>query len=129
MKPRASAAPMVCVVDEDTSLLRDLRRLLGGAGFTVETFGSLDDFLEAEHPADIGCLVLNVYLNGMSGFDVQDVLVSWGSEIPVKFVGAGGDARMNERARKAGAVAFFPKPVDGGSLIGALTEAIDHDRG
>src|SRR5262245_17724864 len=68
--------PLVCVIDDDVSLLRALRRLLGAGGFQVKTFSSAEDFLDCRNPRTPGCLVLDVHLGGLSGFELHERLVA-----------------------------------------------------
>ena len=120
-----STRPVVCVVDDDASLLRALKRLLGAAGFAVEPFASAEEFLERAHPAKPECLVLDVRLGGMSGFELQDRLVACGASIPIIFITAHDDAATRERARKAGALAYLRKPFDDQALLAAIRKATD----
>ncbi len=112
------------VIDDDASLLRALQRLLVAGGFTVEVFSSAEAFLESEHGTSADCLVLDVHLGGLSGFDLQERLVAAGTQIPVVFITAHDDAITRERARRTGAVAYLPKPFDDASLIGAIHLAL-----
>src|SRR2546429_7487853 len=82
----ARSAPRVCVVDDDTSLLRSLNRLLRAAGFTVETFESAEAFLQARQSSPPDCLVLDVHLGAVSGFDVHAQLVASGTPVPTSFI-------------------------------------------
>jgi FixJ family two-component response regulator len=116
--------PVICVVDDDESLLRALRRLLRSSGFRVETFPSAEDFLGSERRADAACLVLDVHLEGLSGLDLQERLVAAGARIPVVVISAHDDDPTRERARRAGAVDYLRKPFDGELLIGAINRAI-----
>lgn len=122
----ARSAPTVCVVDDDTSLLRSLNRLLRAAGFTVETFESAEAFLQARRSSLPDCLVLDVHLGAVSGFDVQAQLVASGMPVPTIFITGHDDAATRERARRAGAVAYFPKPFDDQALVSAIRKALDH---
>src|SRR5438034_6586220 len=70
----------IAVVDDDHSILRALRRLLGAAGFTVNTFGSGEELLAWEGLGTIECLILDVHLAGLSGFDVQERLTDRSEE-------------------------------------------------
>jgi FixJ family two-component response regulator len=116
--------PVVCVVDDDASLLRALRRLLRAGGFHVEAFASAEAFLEWGHRERADCLVLDVRLDGMSGVELQERLVAAGSKVPVVFMTGHDDPRARERARRAGAVGYLRKPFDDESLIGAVNRAI-----
>jgi FixJ family two-component response regulator len=115
---------VIGVVDDDASVLRALTRLLGVAGFTVKTFGSAEEFLAFEHPGTINCLVLDIRMNGMNGFDVQERLAEDQILIPIIFITAHDDPPTRERARKAGAVAYLPKPFDGHVFIRAIEKAV-----
>ena len=70
-----SATPLIGVVDDDASILRALRRLLASAGFGVRTYGSGEELLASEHLTTIDCLVLDVQLGGLSGFELAKVAV------------------------------------------------------
>jgi FixJ family two-component response regulator len=117
-------SPVVCVIDDDASLLRALRRLLRAGGFDVEVFSSAEAFLESGHRERVDCLVLDVRLEGMSGLELQERLVAAGSEIPVVFMTAHDDLSTRERAHRAGAIDYLRKPFDDESLIGAINRAI-----
>ncbi len=118
-------SPLVCVIDDDASLLRALRRLLRAGGFDVEVFSSAEAFLESGHRERVDCLVLDVRLEGMSGLELQERLVAAGSEIPVVFMTAAhDDLSTRERAHRAGAIDYLRKPFDDESLIGAINRAI-----
>jgi FixJ family two-component response regulator len=123
---QSARAPLVCVVDDDLSLLRALQRLLGAGGFTVETFASAEDFLKSDRRERARCLVLDVHLGGLSGFELHDRLVAGGLRIPVVFITAHDDTATRERARRAGAVDYLRKPFDDDSLIDAINRAIGH---
>jgi FixJ family two-component response regulator len=121
---RAGIAPVVCVVDDDVSLLRALRRLLQTSGFVVMTFSSAEEFLGSADRDAVACLVLDVHLGGLNGFDLQERLIASGSRIPVLFITARDDAPTRERARRAGAVDYLRKPFDDEALLAAVRRAI-----
>ena len=111
---------MVYLVDDDESVRRALQRLLRSAGFEVKAFSSAEAFLQSENLDVRACIVLDIRMPGLTGFDVQEKLASKGIRIPVITVSAFDDTETRERARKLGAVAFFRKPVDGQALIDAI---------
>jgi FixJ family two-component response regulator len=118
------SSPVICVVDDDASLLRAVRRLLRSAGFSVETFSSAEAYLESAPRTRADCLVLDVRLDGMSGLDLQERLVAAGSVVPVVFMTAHDDHATRARASRAGGVDYLRKPFDDESLIGAINRAI-----
>jgi FixJ family two-component response regulator len=122
--PSARLGP-IGIVDDDVSLLRALQRLLRAVGFTVETFQSAEEFLASERRAGLRCLVLDVHLGGMSGFDLHQRLASLGEPIPIVFITAHDDSETRERARRAGAVEYLRKPFDEQALVQAIHKAID----
>lgn len=116
---------MVCVVDDDDSILRALRRLLA-TGFRVETFSSAEAFLTSAQRASADCLVLDVHLRGLSGLDLQERLAQSGVRTPIVIITAHDDSPTRERARRAGAVEYLRKPFDDESLVDAIHKAIGH---
>lgn len=114
---------VIGIVDDDASILRALNRLLSAAGFTVRTFHSAEEFLALEQPQGIDCLLLDIHMGGLSGFDLQERLAAQHSPMTVIFITAHDDVPTRERARKSGAVAYIRKPFDEHALIGAIEKA------
>jgi len=117
-------SPVIGIVDDDASILRAVRRLLGASGFAVKTFGSAEEFLAFAHPERISCLVLDIHLNGLSGFELQERLAEAHCPIPIIFITAHDDVATRERARRSGATEYLRKPFDEQSLIGAIEKAL-----
>jgi FixJ family two-component response regulator len=115
---------VVCIVDDDASLRRSLRNLLMSLGFHVETFSSGEAFLEAMDRDRIGCLVLDVRMDGMSGVDVLRRLATTGVAIPAIMLTAHSDDETRRRSLEAGAVAFLEKPVRSDALLAAVRAAL-----
>ena len=113
-------APMISIVDDDLSVRRALRRLVRSAGYTVETFGSARDFLSSAPAARSACLVLDIYLEGMNGFELQEQLAADRVAIPIVFITAHDDAATCERIRRSGAVGYLGKPFDGQALLDVI---------
>ena len=116
---------IVAVVDDDESLRRSLRNLLGSVGFRVETFASAEAFLQSVHQAQTGCLVLDLRMPGMNGFDLLRHLADTSSSIPTVILTAHGDEEARQRSLQAGAVAFLNKPFNGNALLAAVRTALD----
>jgi FixJ family two-component response regulator len=114
-------APVIAVIDDDASVRRALQRLLRSAGFAVETFATAREFLDAGRSARTACLVLDIHLPGMSGFDLQEHLAVSGALIPIVLITAHDDATTRERASRAGVAAYLRKPFDQGELIEAIS--------
>lgn len=114
----------MCVVDDDAPLRRALQRLLHAAGFAVETFGSAEDFLASEHSPPPDCLVLDIRLGALSGFDLHERLRATGLSIPTIFITGHDDAVTRELARRAGAAHYMRKPFEESLLISAIEAAM-----
>jgi two-component system, LuxR family, response regulator FixJ len=117
---------LVAIVDDDQSLRRSLRNLLGSVGFRVAAFASAEEFLTSASGETIGCLVLDLRLDGMSGLDLLRHLADTGSRIPVVILTAHGDEHARQLALQAGALAFLRKPVHGDVLLDAVRGALRH---
>ncbi len=118
----------VFLVDDDPSVLRAVGRLVRLAGWSVATFGSPQDFLNQQNPDSPGCLVLDVTMPGLNGFELQQALVRAGNCLPIIFLTGHGDIPMSVRAMKSGAVDFLSKPCRDKELLEAISQALAHDR-
>jgi RNA polymerase sigma factor (sigma-70 family) len=115
----------VILIDDETDLLKALRRLLKAEGFQVSCHQSAAEFLAAPPPHGPGCLVLDESMPGMTGTELQRELVSKGSILGIVFLTARGDIPMSVRAMKAGAVDFLTKPVKDKDLIFSIRAALE----
>src|SRR6201981_3744327 len=120
--------PLVCVIDDDTSIRKGLSNLLRSAGLKVQTFASAKEFLINPPLEDLSCLVLDVQLPGISGLDLQAELANGAAQIPIIFLTGYGDIPMTVRAIKAGAIEFLTKPFRDEDLLNAVDQAIKHGR-
>jgi FixJ family two-component response regulator len=92
--------------------------------FNVEAFASAEEFLASERVNDTSCLILDMYLPGMSGFELQSRLNADRRSIPIIFITAHADEASRERALKGGAVELLGKPVRREPLFKAIQAAI-----
>lgn len=123
-----TGAPIVFVVDDDSSVRSSLKFLLSTVGLQVESCESADSFLCKSLPDVPSCLVLDVRLPGLSGLDFQRELAAKHIRIPVIFLTGHGDIPMSVRAMKAGAVEFLTKPFRDQDLLDAVRIALEQDR-
>ena len=121
-------APIVFVVDDDSSVRSSLKFLISTVGLQVESFDSADTFLRRNRPDVPSCLVLDVRLPGLSGLDFQRELAARNIRIPIVFVTGHGDIPMSVRAIKAGAIEFLTKPYRDQDLLDAIRIALERDR-
>ncbi|MBV9530805.1 MAG: response regulator [Bradyrhizobium sp.] len=115
---------MISIVDDDKSVRNAARALLKSLGYSTATFGSAEEFLQSGLLQETDCLITDVQMPGMSGFDLQDHLIASGDMTPVIFVTALPEKRLRERALGAGALGFLTKPFSEDSLIACLEKAL-----
>ena len=120
----AARKPVLGVLDDESELRKALRRLLTGRGFCVEEYARGSDLLAAlgSHPLD--CLLLDLHMAEVSGFDVLEALQSRHIHTPVIVITAHDEPGTEERVRLLGAAAYLKKPVDRDALLSAITDAI-----
>jgi len=121
------ATPTVFLVDDDRGVLKALSRVLQGEGWNVQAFESAEAFLVEHDPKREGCLVLDVTMPGLDGFELQGQLAAADQHLPIVFVTGHGDIPMSVRAIKAGATDFLTKPVQAGTLVAAVRSAMEQD--
>lgn len=114
----ASPQPLgtVFVVDDDEAVRDSIRWLLESSNYKVELFDSGESFMTHYQPDQVGVLLLDVRMNGMSGLEVQDHLIARKSDLPIIMLTAYGDVQMAVTALKKGAVDFIEKPFDHAAL-------------
>jgi FixJ family two-component response regulator len=119
----------VSVVDDDHSVRRSLTRLLRSVGYQAEGYASAADFL-AHFPRDgPACVLIDVRMPDISGFDLFRELQQRCPALPVVFITGHGDTAMADRAIKAGASDFLVKPIDEPLLLKAVERALTASRG
>ena len=116
--------PCVAVVDDEESIRRALQRLLTSAGLAVETFASGEEFLQCNRLDTLTCVVLDLHMPRLNGFDVQSRLAQSNSDLPVLIITGHDNEAARERVLTAGARAYFRKPVDGRVLLEVIGEVV-----
>ena len=114
----------MAVVDDEEPIRRALCRLIRAAGFDVEAFSTGADFLASveEHSPD--CVVLDLHMPGVNGFDVQVRLADLAHTVPVVVITGYDTPEARERVLAAGATAYLRKPVDADTLLDAIASAL-----
>lgn len=117
-------APLLAVVDDDADVRVALTRLAMSAGLDVEAFASGAEFLRSMQDHEPDCLVLDLHMPEMNGFDVQAALATSSSTIPVVVITGRDTEDARARAMQLGASAYLPKPVDHEALLAAIDVAV-----
>jgi FixJ family two-component response regulator len=115
----------IVVVEDDAGVSKALQRLLGVAGFEATTYPSAEAFLDASGDRGASCLVLDVHLPGLSGFELRRRLAEKGAEVPTIFITAHDEPATREQAARAGAIAYLTKPFRGRALVDAVNRALE----
>jgi len=117
--------PIIAIVDDDASVRRSLLRVVRSAGYKAETFASAREFLDWLPRNQAACLVLDVQMAEMNGFDLQNRLT-----VPIIFITAHNDASTLERIEKSGAAGLLRKPFDAPAVLDAIRRAVraNHER-
>jgi len=119
-----SRQPLVIVVEDDAHMSRALESVLKAAGFDAVIFSSPAALLDAQVPPDAACLVLDVHLPGMNGFELYDRLTAMYPRCPAIFMTAFDEPAAQARALQAGAVAYLIKPFSGKRLIECVGQVV-----
>ena len=114
----------MAIVDDEESVRRALGRLFRSAGIDVETFPSGADFLQSLESHSPDCLVLDLHMPGVSGFEVQERLKESVSHVPVVVITGHDSEESRERVMKAGVAAYLLKPVDERILLDTISAAV-----
>ena len=116
--------PFVAVVDDEDAIRKALKRLLRSAGLAVQTYASGQEFLLSLPAQRPDCVVLDIGMQGMTGFDVQARLKAAHVAVPIIFITALDDPDDQPRAMRAGAAAFLRKPFGDEELLAAIGAAV-----
>lgn len=120
-----AGAPIIAVVDDDERMRQSIGGLLESAGHAVATFPSAEAFIQAGIAAAANCVVLDVHMPGMDGFQLQQLLRTDLPHLPIIFVTAHSSEGMRRRALSQGAAHFFGKPFDPSELVQAIDNYVN----
>ena len=110
----------IAIVEDDASLRRALERLLCASGFEAHTFASAEEFLGSAVPESHACLILDIRLPGMSGFELFDHLTASAYPRPAIFITAQDEDRVRQQASRIPNSVYLRKPVVGAVLLEAI---------
>lgn len=113
----------IAIVDDDDAVRRALARMLRCYGAQVVAFASGEEFLASLHDLGFDCVIVDLHMTGIIGFQVQGRLNASHPDLPVILITAFDDDETRTRALELGAVAFFHKPFECGSLVAAVAAA------
>jgi two-component system response regulator FixJ len=120
-----SKSGTIFIIDDDMSVRRSLSLFLISYDFTVEAYSSSEEFLLREPFTGIGCIILDVNMEGKSGIELQNDLIKLESQVPIIFITGMGNIHMSVQTLKNGAVNFLEKPFIDEELLNSIYEAIE----
>jgi FixJ family two-component response regulator len=123
-----SDRPLISIIDDDDSVRSSLGSLVRSLGFGACTFTSAEEFLNSPCQDDSSCLITDLQMPGMSGIELQQLLSAQGRRIPIIFVTAFPEDRIQRRAMEWGALGFLSKPFECQTLIELIDKAIETSR-
>jgi FixJ family two-component response regulator len=117
---------LISIVDDDESVREATKGLMKSLGFAAEAFGSAQSFLKSNHLHRVSCLIADVQMPGMTGFELHTHLVASGNPIPTILITAYPDDGARVRALKAGVICYLTKPFAEKDLLTCIESALDH---
>ena len=119
-----SAKETICIVDDDADVRDSLEMLLRRSDFTVRSYGSAREFLDAGAPPEKTCVLADVRMPEMDGLALQREIGKRWPGVPVIIMTGHGDIPMAVKAMRAGAIDFLEKPFEKPALIEAIRRAL-----
>lgn len=123
-----ATGPVVAILDDEPEMRKALCRLLTCRGFRVEEYERGEDLLAALNAQPLDCLLLDLHMPGIAGFDVLETFRSRQIPVPVIVITAHDEPGTADRVRVLGASAYLKKPVDRDALLSAIAAATAHDK-
>lgn len=118
----------IAIVDDDASLCQAMDRLLRAAGFQPFTYPSAEAFLRDGQRTRPDCILLDIQLGGMSGFELQSLLAASGSTTPIIFITAYDDPETRAQAQQTDCIAYLRKHDPGEAVLDAIRRAVQFDK-
>ena len=117
--------PFVAIIDDDEPFRTALVDSLCSLGYGASGFASAEEFVAANGETSCDCVISDIHMPGMSGFDLNRLLVSRNSKVPVIMITARTEPRLEAQAVASGAVCLLRKPFDSRALIDCLEKALE----
>ena len=118
----------IYIVDDDEAVRDSLRWLLEANGYTVRSFAGAEEFLATYDPEQVGVLIADIRMPGMSGLELQEALIARKAPLPIVFITGHGDVPMAVSTMKKGAVDFLEKPFNEADLRTLVASMLEQAR-
>ncbi|MDR3099627.1 MAG: response regulator [Paraburkholderia sp.] len=117
---------LVAIVDDDLRLLESLEELLESAGYAVHTFSSAQALFDSNASPEIDCLIADIGMPGIDGFELQRLMRDTRPELPVILITGRHEFAELPQAKHN---RFFRKPFDSQALLAAIADALTGQAG
>lgn len=121
------SAGRIAIVDDDASVRKALARLLSLSNYSLQTYGSAREFLDALPSGTPQCVILDLQMPEMNGLELHATLARSGLNIPIVVITAHSEASYREQCCAMGAAAYLLKPLDESHLLAAVRAAMRQD--
>lgn len=116
------------IIDDDASVRKSLSLLLSSHGYDTEAYSSSEEFLSRLPFDGLGCILLDLQMDGINGLELQEKLCLYDLTLPIIFITGHGNVSTSVKALRAGAVTFLEKPCPAEILLKAISEALTISR-
>lgn len=123
----AQVRAVIAVVDDDPKILESLGDLLESAGYDVRTHSSGSSLL-ASGVSDVDCLITDLCMPAMDGFELRERVKQVRPELPVFLISGRGDSADETQLDGHDDTALFRKPCDGPALLAAIRRALQETK-
>jgi FixJ family two-component response regulator len=120
-----SREPLIAVIDDDDPFRAALVEALFSLGYEAQGFASAEEFVKADGQVACDCVITDIHMSGMSGFDLKRLLTTLGSGVPVIMITARSEPELEARTATSGAVCLLRKPFETAALLECLKRALD----
>jgi FixJ family two-component response regulator len=114
---------LICIIDDDSSVRRALGRMIRSFGFDTQLLASARECLDGPYVDRAACLVVDITMPEMDGFELHALLVASGRNVPTVFISGQNNPKNISKAQKAGGIAYLDKPCDPNELQAAINLA------
>jgi FixJ family two-component response regulator len=115
---------LISIVDDDESTRESTKGLVRSLGYQAATFSSAEEFLQSNSVDSTCCLITDVQMPGLSGIDLQRMLIARGVQMPTIFITAFPKEETRAQAMMSGALGYLGKPFSEESLLKCLDTAL-----
>ena len=115
---------VIAIVDDDHSVREALTSLVRSLGYVAMAFECAEDLLKSSRRRSVSCMIADVQMPGMTGFELHNRLVTSGQPIPTILITAFPDERSRERALQAGVIGYLTKPFSEDDLLACIRSGL-----